>query len=172
MPGPKDRRTGAPSDLAAGAAAGAGFSLALASDLIVSSEDAAFVMAYVKVALNPDGGGSYFLGRGLPHQLAAEIMLEGGKISPQRLHSLGVVNRVTPAGEALESAVAWATKLANGPTASMGRIKSLLEKAYPGSVMNHLNLEADYMNDAVFHPEAWEGIDAFLEKRKPDFPRK
>ena len=154
-----------------GAAAGAGFSLALGSDLIVSAEDAVFAMSYVKVALNPDGGGSAFICRGLPHQLAAELMFEGGKISPQRLHSLGIVNRICGSGQALETAVTRATKLADGPTVALGRIKSLLEKGYPGSVLEQLEAEANYMNDAVHHPEAWEGIEAFLEKRKPVFPR-
>ncbi len=154
-----------------GAAAGAGFSLALGCDLVVAAEDAVFAMSYVKVALNPDGGGSMFLCRGLPHQLAAELMLEGGVIEPQRLHALGIVNRLVEPGKSLEAAVVWADKIAAGPTAAHGRIKSLLEQSYQGSVIDHLNVEADYINDAVFHPEAWEGISAFFDKRKPKFPR-
>src|SRR3984885_3094559 len=59
-----------------GAAAGAGFSLALACDLLVAAEDAKFVMSYSRVGLTPDGGGSWFLTRALPRALATEILLE------------------------------------------------------------------------------------------------
>src|SRR5260370_15980157 len=76
-----------------GAAAGAGFSLALACDLIVAADDAKFVMSYARVGLTPDGGGSWFLARALPRPLAAEILLEGKPVAAARLHDLGVVNR-------------------------------------------------------------------------------
>src|SRR5690349_9481345 len=81
-----------------GAAAGAGFSLALACDLIVAAEDAVFVMAYSNVALSPDGGASWSLVRALPRQLASELLLGGERIGARRLHELGVVNRVASPG--------------------------------------------------------------------------
>ncbi|MCW9033978.1 MAG: enoyl-CoA hydratase [Rhodospirillales bacterium] len=151
-----------------GAAAGAGFSIALACDLIVSSEEAVFSMSYVKVGLNPDGGGTAFLSRALPHQLAAEIVLEGGKVAPARLHAAGVINKLTPKGEAVDKAIAWATKLANGPREATARAKGLLEAGY-GTVTNHLDLEVDAFVEALHHDEAGEGISAFLEKRKPNY---
>ena len=89
-----------------GSAAGAGFSVALGCDLIVAAEDSSFVLAYVKVGLNPDGGASAFLGRAVPPQLAAEIMFEGGRIGTPRLAQLGVVNRVPAPGGTLEGASA------------------------------------------------------------------
>src|SRR5438105_6479329 len=88
-----------------GAAAGAGFSLALACDLIVAAEDAVFVMAYSNVALSPDGGASWSLVRALPRQLASELLLGGERIGARRLHELGLVNRVAPAGGALDEAL-------------------------------------------------------------------
>jgi len=151
-----------------GAAAGAGCSIALACDLIVSAKDAVFALSYVKVGLNPDGGATHFLARALPQQLASEILLEGGKIAPERLHQAGVVNKVTGRGEAFEVALAWASKLSEGPRAAMGRAKSLLEAAY-GDLSAHLDLEADAFVEALHHDEAGEGIGAFLEKRKPKF---
>lgn len=152
-----------------GAAAGAGCSIALSCDLIVSAEDAVFALSYVKVGLNPDGGATTFLARALPPQLASEILFEGGKITPQRLHQAGVVNRLTPSGQALEVALVWAEKLANGPRAAMGRAKKLLEEAYGDDLSGQLDREADAFVDALHHDEAGEGIAAFLEKRKPDF---
>jgi enoyl-CoA hydratase/carnithine racemase len=79
-----------------GAAAGAGFSLALACDFIIAARDAVFVMAYSNVALSPDGGASWSLARALPRQLASELLMCGERIGAERLHALGLVNRVVP----------------------------------------------------------------------------
>ncbi|MVO97922.1 enoyl-CoA hydratase-related protein, partial [Rhizobium leguminosarum] len=87
-----------------GAAAGAGFSLALACDMVVAARDAAFVMAYAGVGLSPDGGATWSLARALPRQLAAELLLCGERIGAERLHALGVVNRLARPGEALTCA--------------------------------------------------------------------
>src|SRR5665647_2873456 len=72
-----------------GAAAGAGFSLALACDFIVAADNAVFVMAYSNIALSPDGGASWSLTRALPRQLVTELLMCGERISAQRLHNLG-----------------------------------------------------------------------------------
>ncbi len=151
-----------------GAAAGAGFSVALACDLIVSAENAVFSMSYVKVGLNPDGGGTAFLSRAVPHQLAAEMVLEGGKVAPSRLYSAGVINKLTAPGKAVEEAMTWATRLANGPRQAIARAKGLLEVGYK-SIDDHLELEVDAFVEALHHDEAGEGISAFLEKRKPNY---
>jgi len=151
-----------------GAAAGAGFAISLACDLIVASEKAVFTMAYVKVGLSPDGGGTAFLARNLPHQLALELALEGGKVAPARLYTAGVVNKLTEPGKALETAMAWATKLADGPREAMARAKGLIELGY-GSVSDHLDKEVDVFVEALHHDEAGEGISAFLEKRKANY---
>jgi enoyl-CoA hydratase/carnithine racemase len=101
-----------------GAAAGAGFSLALACDLIVAADNAVFVMAYSTVALSPDGGGSWSLAQALPRQLATEMLMCGERIGAQRLHGLGVVNRIAAPGQALSDALALAAGLnARAPNA-------------------------------------------------------
>src|SRR5437764_7849468 len=84
-----------------GAAAGAGFSLALACDFIVAASDAVFVMAYSSVALSPDGGGSWSLAHALPRQLANELLLAGERVGRQRLPQRGGVTRHTRGGAAL-----------------------------------------------------------------------
>jgi len=154
-----------------GMAAGAGFSLALACDLLVSAEDARFIMAYIKVGLDPDGGATAFLARGVPPQLAAELVFTGAPVDARRLHDLGVVNRLTPKGEALGTALAWADELASGPPAALARAKRLIEAAPVNGLDAQLDLEAEAMTDAVHHAEAGEGIEAFLAKRKPDFTK-
>lgn len=154
-----------------GPAAGAGFSMAAACDLLVASREAVFVMAYVKVGLNPDGGASALLSRGLPHQFVAEILFDGGVIAPERLHALGIVNRVVEPGTALATAQDWANRLARGPKAALARAKRLVEGARVNLLDAQLDLEAELFLEATQHPEAAEGMSAFLEKRRPDFER-
>jgi len=152
-----------------GNAAGAGFSIALACDLIVAAENALFTLAYVKVGLNPDGAGSFFLARALAPQLAAELAMTGTPVAAPRLAQLGAVNRLAPPGKALEEAILWAQTLASGATHAIGRIKRLLDAAQQGSYENQLELERQLFVEALHGPEAGEGIGAFLDKRKAVF---
>lgn len=152
-----------------GAAAGAGFSLALACDMIVAGASAKFVMAYVKVGLTPDGGASWFLSRALPRQLATEILIEGKPILAPRLHELGLINRVVADGRALDVAVAWADELAELSPNAVERIKSLIGEAQGNSLGQHFEAEKQNFVESLHHREAQEGISAFLEKRKPRY---
>ncbi len=152
-----------------GHAAGAGFSVALGCDLIVAAEDAQFTMAYVKIGLNPDGDGSYFLARALPLQLANELMMTGAPVSAPRLHAAGLVNRCVAAGTAAEEAMRFAAELANGATRAIGRIKRLGNEAQSNDYSQHLELERSLFVEALHGEEAAEGIGAFLQKRKPRF---
>jgi len=149
-----------------GPAAGAGFSLALACDLLVAAQSAKFVMAYSKVGLTPDGGGSWFLSQSLPRQLATEILLEGQPVTAARLHQAGVVNRISADGEALATALAWGDQLAAiSPNAAMN-IKALLRDAPSNTLQAHFEAEKRSFVDSLHHRDGLEGITAFLEKRK------
>lgn len=152
-----------------GAAAGAGFSLALACDMIVAGASAQFVMAYVKVGLTPDGGGSWFLSQALPRQLASEILLEGKPILAPRLHQLGLVNKLVADGSALDTALAWADELAALSPNAVERIKSLITEAASNSLSQHFDAEKHSVVESLHHRDAQEGISAFLEKRKPQY---
>ena len=152
-----------------GAAAGAGFSLALACDMIVAGESAKFVMAYVKVGLTPDGGGSWFLAQALPRQLASEMLFEGKPVLAPRLHQHGLVNRVVPDGTALDAALAWADELAELSPNAVERIKALLRDAPGNSLSQHFDVEKQSFVESLQHRDAQEGISAFLEKRKPRY---
>jgi len=154
-----------------GHAAGAGFSIALACDLIVAAEEAQFTMAYVKVGLNPDGNGTFSLARALPPQLAAELAMTGIAVAARRLADLGLVNRIAPNGRAMAEALEWAARLANGATQAIGRIKRELVEAQTSDYNRHLDLERAMFVDALFGDEAGEGIGAFLEKRHAQFHR-
>ena len=152
-----------------GHAAGAGFSIALGCDLIVAAENAVFTMAYVKIGVNPDGGGSWFLARALPPQLANELALTARPAPAALLAAHGVVNRVVPAGRAGAEALAWAAEIAQGATQAIGRIKRLLWEGLSGDLGRQLEREREGFADGMYGPEGEEGFAAFVEKRKPRF---
>ncbi|MPW19972.1 enoyl-CoA hydratase [Paraburkholderia sp. CNPSo 3157] len=152
-----------------GAAAGAGFSLALACDLIVAADDAKFVMSYARVGLTPDGGGSWFLARALPRQIATEVLIEGKPIGAARLHELGVVNRLAKPGAVRDAAIAWADDLGKVSPNAKSRIKGLIAAAGMQSLPDHLVAERDSFVASLHHRDGLEGITAFLEKRAPHY---
>ena len=152
-----------------GAAAGAGFSLALACDLIVSASNSVFVMAYTSIALSPDGGGSWSLSRVVPRQLASELLLCGERIGAERLQQLGVVNRVTEPGHALASALSWAAQInARAPNA-LASVKELLGDADNSTLNAQLARERDHFVKNLHHDNAGIGISAFLNKETPKY---
>jgi enoyl-CoA hydratase/carnithine racemase len=150
-----------------GAAAGAGFSLALACDMVVAASDSVFVMAYSSIALSPDGGGSWYLAQTLPRQLVSELLLLGERVSPQRLHALGIVNHVVDSGHALGQALHLAERInARAPNA-MSSIKELLNDASTHNLTEHLAQERNHFVKNLHHPNAGVGIQAFLNKEIP-----
>ncbi len=154
-----------------GAAAGAGFSLALACDFIVAADDVKFFVAQVKVGITPDGGISAALARTLPPQMLSELFLGGGIIQPEALRSFGLVNRTCPKGEALQTALDFAEKLAKGPARAMARIKYLIEEAYKNELSAQLDLERQLVVESIYDDECGEGIEAFFSKRPAVFNR-
>jgi enoyl-CoA hydratase/carnithine racemase len=148
-----------------GPAAGAGFSLCLACDMIVAARDAVFVMAYSSVGLSPDGGATWHLSRMLPRQLAGELLLGGERVSAERLHTLGVVNRVVDTGNALSEALLLADKLNARAPNSLASIKELVNDAPLRPLSEQLNAERDAFVANLHHANGGEGISAFLEKR-------
>lgn len=152
-----------------GAAAGAGFSLALACDFIVAANNAVFVMAYSSVALSPDGGGSWSLARALPRQLVSELLMCGERIGAERLQQLGVVNRVTPAGGALAEALALAGKLNDRAPNALASIKELVSDAAGNPLTMQLASERDHFVRNLHHANGGIGIQAFLAKQPPRY---
>jgi len=152
-----------------GAAAGAGLSLAMSCDMLVAAKDAKFTVAYVKVGLTPDGGATAFLAECVSRQVLTELCLTGTPLSGERMHALGVVNRLVESGGALACAVALAAEISNGPLHAMSRIKHLCRHAMHHSLEDQLELEAQYMVEAMGSEESKEGIDAFLNKRQPHY---
>ena len=153
-----------------GAAAGAGFSLALACDFIVAADNAVFVMAYSSVALSPDGGGTWSLAQALPRQLVSELLMCGERIGSARLQQLGVVNRVTPPGAALAEALALAARLNERAPNAIASIKELVGDAAHAAMTQQLASERDHFVRNLHHPNGGIGIRAFLDKQPPRYP--
>ncbi len=152
-----------------GAAAGAGFSLALACDFCVAAENAVFVMSYSTVALSPDGGGSWALARALPRQLASELLMAGERIGAERLYELGLVNRVSSAGSALTEALKLAERLNARAPNVLASIKELINDAPGNTLSQQLTEERNHFVRNLHHANGGEGIAAFLEKRPPQY---
>ncbi len=152
-----------------GPAAGAGFSLALACDMIVAARNSVFVMAYSSIALSPDGGGSWSLSRAVPRQLATELLMCGERIGAERLQQLGVVNRLADAGQALQQALLMSEQLnARAPNA-LASIKELLSEADGSSLNAQLARERDHFVKNLHHVNGGIGIAAFLNKQAPQY---
>lgn len=152
-----------------GGAAGAGLSLALACDMVISARDARFTAAYVNAGLVPDGGLTAALAAGLPPQMAAHMALTALPVEAARLHALGLVTELTEPGEAIMAAMALADRLAAGPARAQAAIKRLLTGWRRTAFEAQLAAERDAMAEALASPEAAEGITAFLACRPPDF---
>lgn len=155
-----------------GPCAGAGMSLALSADLRIATPDAKFSMAFVKLALHPDWGGSVMLQQLVNPSLALELMLTGDAVDADRAHALGLVNQIVDA-EVLEDVVkVTCQRLAHGPSGAFARIKaSALRNAglTPETLLGRLQEEARQMVETIQSHDAREGLMAFLEKRSPRF---
>lgn len=153
-----------------GAAAGAGCSLALACDLIVAAADARFTMAYGRIGLTPDGGGLWQLMQALPRQRVTRCVWFAEPLTAAELHAAGLVGWVTDNGGALAQALVLAERLAQAtaPNAVAGA-KELIGLAPRRPLAEHLAAERRHFVDTLLHPNANEGLAAFLEKRSPRF---
>ena len=152
-----------------GYAAGGGFSLALACDLIVAARDARFVMSYGRIGLSPDGGGSWHLSRALPRALALEALWLAEPLSAAQLHSHGLVNRVADSGRALAEALALAERLAAMAPNALASAKELVGAAGSRGLLEQLDSEASEFVQNLVHDNAGEGLQAFFDKRPPTF---
>jgi 2-(1,2-epoxy-1,2-dihydrophenyl)acetyl-CoA isomerase len=155
-----------------GFAAGAGFNLVLACDLIVAAEDSKFALSFSQVGLISDGGGSYSLPRLIGPHLAKQFFFTAEPIPAERLYQLGVINYLVPTENMQEETTKLALKLAHGPGRAFGKQKKLIDKSFTSSLEEILEQERLIQPLMVETEDHQEGIAAFKEKRKPAFKGK
>lgn len=153
-----------------GTAGGAGMSLTAAMDLVYAGESAKFTMAYTAAGLTPDGTSTFFLARVIGLRRATELVLTNRVLSAAEALDWGLINHVGADDTVLDEARALAAKIANGPTVAFGGAKRLLLAGASSSLGEAMENEAMSIATQSVHPEAAEGIDAFLHKRRPEFP--
>lgn len=152
-----------------GAAAGAGLSIALACDLRIASDKAFLTTAFANIGLSGDYGASWFLSRLIGLSKAKELFYTAERVSASEAASMGLVNKVFPAETFRKDAMAYARKIAMGPTMALGRMKINLNRGVSQSLLESLALEAEHMVASGGTDESREAIRAFMEKRPPRF---
>jgi 2-(1,2-epoxy-1,2-dihydrophenyl)acetyl-CoA isomerase len=150
-----------------GPAYGAGFNLALACDLRLASASATFSQSFVKVGLHPDWGGTYFLPRVVPTNLACEMFFLGDAINAERAAQLGLVNRVVPDAELATETLKLAERLGDAPFKSIAAAKHAVYMSEDSSLERMIQYETEAQLQCFQSPEARERVQAFLEKREP-----
>ena len=152
-----------------GYAAGAGFNLALASDMILASEESQFILSFSKVGLISDGGGLYFLPRLVGPYLAKELFFSAEPLSAEKAASLGIVNHIYASHEFADKVEEFADKIASGPMTAYGFIKKLTNLSLTSSLSEMLEQERITQATLATTKDHQEGIQAFIEKRPPLF---
>jgi len=152
-----------------GVAAGAGANIALACDIVVAAENASFIQAFSKIGLVPDSAGTFFLPRLIGFQKASALMLLGDKINATEALNLGMIYKIFPVAIFEEEIQNIATTLANMPTKALGLTKRLLNESLSNSLKQQLALESDLQIEASSSNDYQEGVNAFMEKRTPEF---
>jgi 2-(1,2-epoxy-1,2-dihydrophenyl)acetyl-CoA isomerase len=154
-----------------GVAAGAGVSIALACDILIASEEAKFVLSFVKIGLIPDLGSYYLLPLRVGIARAKELMFTGDMIDAREAERIGMINRVVPPERLEEESFSLATRLVNGPGQSYAMIKAALNR-WPDNLESFFEMESTMQAVALSSEDFDEGRRAFLEKRKPIFQGK
>lgn len=152
-----------------GAASGGGCNLALACDLVIAAEGAKFNQAFIKIGLVPDCGGTFILPRLVGWRRATQLMMTGEVTTAQQALAMGMINAVVSDDQLIAQAMALAEGLAQAPTASIGRIKELLEASAKNDYVGQLELEREAQLKSGLTKDFKEGVTAFIEKRPPKF---
>lgn len=152
-----------------GVAAGAGANIALACDVCVATESANFIQAFSKIGLVPDSGGTFTLPRIIGFGKASALMMLGDKVSASEAEQMGMIYKVFPDDSFMDQAEKIAMTLANLPTKGLAYTKHLLNQSFTNNLNDQLELEKEWQFKATQTCDYKEGVNAFIEKRKPEF---
>lgn len=153
-----------------GLAVGIGVTMLLHCDVVYAAEDASFQLPFVNLALVPEAASSLLLPRLMGHQRAAELLLFGDRFDARTAHEAGIVNAIHPAQELAAATRGRAAVLAAKPPAAVRLIKALL-KSETATVPARREEEERHFRSRLQSPEAREALEAFMQRRKPDFSR-
>ena len=152
-----------------GSAAGIGLSLALSCDLMLMSDDAFLLSPFTTISLVPDGGLNWLLVKQLGYRRAFQLSIESERIDAGRCVELGLANRAVPASELVSNALEWASALSKRAPLSLAATKKAMRLAENGDWANVYNLEAELQQSLAGCADNVEGVQAFFEKRPPEF---
>ncbi|MDN3711576.1 enoyl-CoA hydratase-related protein [Paracoccus cavernae] len=152
-----------------GVAAGAGANLALAADVVIATQSAVFLQAFTKIGLIPDAGGTYILPRKVGMARAAGMMLFADKITADQAADWGMIWESVPDGEFASVIAARARHLASGPTAAFLAVREALAESATNDMAAQLQVEARLQGALGKSHDFGEGVQAFLQKRAPQF---
>ncbi|WP_343736770.1 enoyl-CoA hydratase/isomerase family protein [Achromobacter sp.] len=147
-----------------GAAAGLGADTALSCDFIVASDSASFTWSYIARGLIPDGGGMYFLPRRVGLARSKELIYSGRKVAAEEAFTLGIADRLVPAGEELQEAQAWAAELAQGSATALALSKSILDQSSELTADQIFAMGSQAQGICYTSTEHRESVAAFLAK--------
>lgn len=152
-----------------GVAAGAGANIAFCCDIVVAAQSASFIQAFSRIGLIPDSGGTHILPRLIGWQKASAIMMLGDKVSAQEAERLGMIYQYYPDESFPDSVQKIVTTLADMPTRGLAYTKQILSMSFTNSFDEQLHDEDIFQQKAAQTFDYKEGVNAFLEKRKPEF---
>lgn len=155
-----------------GSAAGIGFSMALHCDLMIMSDNAFLLSPFTTISLVPDGGLNWLLVRQLGYRRAFQLSVESERISAERCVELGLANKSVPAEQLQSAALEWAQTLAKRAPLSLAATKKVMRFAEDNDWASSYSLEADLQGQLLGSEDNQEGIQAFFEKRQPNFKGK
>ena len=152
-----------------GVAAGAGANLAMACDIVVATQSSSFIQAFSKIGLIPDSGGSFHLPKLIGFQRASALMMLGDKVAATDALQMGMLYRVFSDESFTEESKKIALTLSEMPTKALAYIKHALNQSATNTLEEQLSLEDVYQQKASATADFKEGVQAFLEKRLPNF---
>jgi 2-(1,2-epoxy-1,2-dihydrophenyl)acetyl-CoA isomerase len=152
-----------------GVAAGAGANIALACDIVVAAQSASFIQAFSKLGLIPDSGGTYTLPRLIGWQKASALMMLGDKVPADQAERMGMLYKVFPDDDFEIESKKIAATLAQKPTKGLAYTKQVLEHSMTNTFDQQLKLEDEFQQKAAVTSDFKEGVQAFIEKRSPQF---
>ena len=155
-----------------GVAAGAGANIALACDITIAKKSASFIQAFSKIGLIPDSGGTFFLPRIIGSLKALALMMTGDKITAEQADQMNMIYKAVEDETFLEEVSAFANQLAQMPTKGLGLTKKAVNLSFTNNLTQQLAVEEELQTIAGQTHDFNEGVQAFLEKRKPVFTGK